>query len=241
MPHALDFYLVVCFLWASHSSILSQSLQWDSIAIFVARAYLRGRHYGELCRPMSIWTAALAGVLSDIPTIILLTALSIEAFHPTLGDDECVVVADAGPVAAMHPGYAGTEHILDSPAQMPPDGLCLYHCLVAARDYVSYMAMSVSERVTLAEQLRQKSIGILKEHGLSNQAARLGLSGSGGYPDEENFMYLAKASGISFEIEGSSPGCVPHYEASPVAARVLFRKVADGAGHLSDHFDLSQA
>ena len=42
-------------------------------------------------------------------------------------------------------------------------------------------------------------------------------------------------------LEGSSPGCVPHYEASPVAARVLFRKVADGAGHLSDHFDLSQA
>ena len=26
MPHGLHFYLVVCFLWASHSSILSQSL-----------------------------------------------------------------------------------------------------------------------------------------------------------------------------------------------------------------------
>ena len=193
MPHFLHLYLLVCFLWASHSSILSQSLQWDSIAIFVGREYLRGRHYCELCRPMSIWTAALAGVLSGIPTIILLTALSIEAVYPTLGDDECVVVADAGPVVAMHPGYVGTEHLLDSPAQMAPDGLCLYHCLVAARDYVSYMAMSVPERVTLAEQLRQESINILKEHGLSSQAERLSLSGSDGYPDEPDFLYIAMA------------------------------------------------
>ena len=39
-------------------------------------------------------------------------------------------------------------------------------------------------------------------------------------------------------------GMIQQQPASPqtlrIAARVLFRKVADGAGHLPDHFDLSQ-
>ena len=47
------------------------------------------------------------------------------------------------------------------------------------------------------------------------------------------------ASGISFEVDlGAS--YLPHYGTAPISARVLFRKVADGAGHLSDHFDLAQ-
>ena len=48
------------------------------------------------------------------------------------------------------------------------------------------------------------------------------------------------ASGLSFEVAGISPAYVPHYGTSPIAARVLFKQVADGAGHLSDHFDLVQ-
>ena len=134
MPHALHFYLVVCFLWASCSSILSQSLQWGSIAIFAVRQYLSGRHYGVYCRSISTWVVLLIGLLSEIPTPIFGIALAIEAVYPTLGDDECVFVADAGPIAAMHRGYVGTEHLLDSLALMAPDGLCLYQCIVAARD-----------------------------------------------------------------------------------------------------------
>ena len=168
-------------------------------------------------------------MLSEVPTPIFGIALAIEAVYPTLGDDECVFVADAAPVAAMHPGYVGTEHLLDSPALMAPDGLCLYHCLVAARDYVGYMALSVSERATLAEQLRQKSISILRDHGRSRRADRLARSGYDGYPDEEDFIYIAMASGISFEVDlGAS--YLPHYGTAPISARVLFRKVADGAG-----------
>ena len=73
-------------------------------------------------------------------------------------------------------GYMGTDRMLNSPAEMAPDGLCLYHCLIAAADYASYMALTVPERAIRAEQLRQTTIAVLEEHGLSNQAARLRLS-----------------------------------------------------------------
>ena len=47
------------------------------------------------------------------------------------------------------------------------------------------------------------------------------------------------ARGISFEVD-LGVAYVPHYGTAAISARVLFRKVADGAGHLSDHYDLSQ-
>ena len=112
MPHFLHFYLLVCFLWASHSAIVSQTLQWDSSIIFAFRVYLRERHFGSLCRPMSIWVVLMTGLLSGIPMIVLCIALVMEAIYPTLGgdegyDDECYVVPalPANTVGAMHPGY----------------------------------------------------------------------------------------------------------------------------------------
>ena len=186
-----------------------------------------------------MWIVVLIGLLSDIPTSVFCIALVVETVYPTLGDDDCIVIADDGPVQAMHPGYAG-DVLLDAPAQMPPDGLCLYHCIAAAANYASYMALSAPDRAVLAEQLRQKAIATLREHGLSSQAERLSLSGSEGYPDEPDFLYIAMASGTSFEVAGISPGYVPHYGTSSIAARVLFTQVADGAGHVSDHFDLVQ-
>ena len=99
---------------------------------------------------------------------MLCIVLVAEAVYPTMGDEDHCAVFDAPSVSPMHPGYIGSKLLLESPAKMPPDGLCLYHCLVAARDYVSYMSMSVSQREALAEQLRQKSIDTLKEHNLSS-------------------------------------------------------------------------
>jgi len=128
-----------------------------------------------------------------------------------MGDDgDCAAVADAGHVEPMHPGYVGTG-LLDRPCTMAPDGLCLYHCLVAARNDDNYTGMTLSERATLAKGLRCATICLLREHGRSHQADRLRLSGYDGYPDEEDFMYIAMASKVSFEIEqpGVRPmGCV---------------------------------
>ena len=61
------------------------------------------------------------------------------------------------------------------------------------------------------------------------------LSGSAGYPDEEDFPYLSIASGLSFEVVQAGmtePLC---YGRSAIGATVQYLKVADGAGHLSDH------
>ena len=82
----------------------------------------------------------------------------------------------------------------------------------------------------MREQLRRKTIVLLEEHGLSGQAARLGLSGYDGYPDEEDFLYVAMASGVTFEIESISKGYVPHYGTSYMELPEPER--ASGARHL---------
>ena len=87
-----------------------------------------------------------SGLLSDTPTNILVSVLAIEAVYPTLGDDDCHIVADPAPVEAMRSSYAGNTTVLDAPMSMPPDGLCLYHCIVAATDLGKYMTLSVPER-----------------------------------------------------------------------------------------------
>ena len=48
---------------------------------------------------------------------------------------------------------------------MPPDGLCHYRCLAAATKYTQYLSSSSAERVAMAQALRAKTIGILKEEG----------------------------------------------------------------------------
>ena len=105
------------------------------------------------------------GLLSDIPTNILVSVLAIEAVYPTLGDDDdCTMIAHPASVEPMRPDYAG-DPVLDAPVQMPPDDLCLYHCLVAAADYVIYLGLTVSEREAKAEQLRSATIALLQQHG----------------------------------------------------------------------------
>ena len=99
-----------------------------------------------------------------------------------------------------HPGYVGTGRRLDRPMSIAADDLCLYHCLAAAVDLRRYYAASDTQRSMWAKRLRCKTIGVLKEHHLLNRAHRLSLSGSAGYPDEEDFFYLSMASGASFEI-----------------------------------------
>ena len=48
------------------------------------------------------------------------------------------------------------------------------------------------------------------------------------------------AAGVTFEIEGISERYVPYYGTSPIRARIRFGSIADGAGHLSDHYDVVQ-
>ena len=72
------------------------------------------------------------------------------------------------------------------------------------------------------------------------QARRLALSGSAGYPDEPDFYYLSEAANLGFEVcQDGLPAPLP-YGGRCITATVCYCKVADGAGHLSDHYDLQQ-
>ena len=100
----------------------------------------------------------------------------------------------------VHPGYAGPDKRLTSVLVVAADDLCLYHCLVAAADLPRYYAASDIQRGNWARRLRCRTISVLNQHQLLDRARRLGLSGSAGYPDEEDFPYLSIASGLSFEV-----------------------------------------
>ena len=123
---------------------------------------------------------------------------------------------------------------------MPADDFCLYHCLVAAVDLRRYYAASDTQRSMWARRLRCRTISVLNQHQLLDRARRLGLSGSAGYPDEEDFFYLSMASGLSFEIVQTGMAEPLCYGRSAIGATVQYVKVADGAGHLSDHYNLVQ-
>ena len=123
---------------------------------------------------------------------------------------------------------------------MPADGLCFYHCLAAAADLPRYIAGTEKPRAMWAGRLRDKTIALLNQHGLSSRARRLGLSGPDGYPDEPDFYWISKAIDMGFELwQDGMPAPLP-YGGLSITAAVYYRKVADGAGHLSDPYDLRQ-
>ena len=121
MPHALQPYLVACVLWSYYCCVLSGSLQFVSIVVFSARIALRGRQYGELCRPASMATVLVCGFLCWMPMSMLCIVLVAEAVYPTMGDDDTCVVFDVPSVSPMHPGYVGSKLLLDGPAKIAPD------------------------------------------------------------------------------------------------------------------------
>ena len=162
-PHILRHYISFCFLWTVISGVMSQRFLLDSICMFAYRLLLEDLHYGEYCRLVSIFNVLLHGLACGVPAAIIVPFVVYESWNPTLGDDDCIVIADTGRVEPMHPGYAG-DGLLAAPVRMAPDGLCLYHCLVAAASYTNYMASSVSERANLADQLRLKTIAVSYTH-----------------------------------------------------------------------------
>ena len=104
-----------------------------------------------------------------------------------------------------HPGYVGTGRRLDRPMSIAADDLCLYHCLAAAVDLRRYYAASDTQRSMWARRLRCRTISVLNQHQLLDRARRLGLSGSAGYPDKEDFQYLSIASGCAGWHDRATP------------------------------------
>ena len=88
-----------------------------------------------------------------------------EAVGSTLGDKH------PGFADRIHPGYVGDRQLLDSICPMARDGLCLYHCMAAARDYAGYIAAGEAERTKRAIELRLATIARLNEEGLFTSMA----------------------------------------------------------------------
>ena len=90
-------------------------------------------------------------------------------------------------------------------------------------------------------RFRAKVVARLRDAGLSEQATRLLLPGSAGYPDEPDFAAIAAEAGFSFAIvqEGIPAPLVYGSEHGRVRMTVRRHSVADGAGHLSPHYDIT--
>ena len=227
-PHVLRHYISLCGLLIVFCEVCSQRFFVVSLLMLVYRLFIEDLHYGPLCRTASIFNVILFGFACSIPMSVVWPVVIYEAWNPTLGDD------------CSHPGYVGATTRLDNDMAMPADGLCFYHCLAAAADLPRYVAGTEKQRVMWARRLRDKTIALLTQHGLSSQARRLGLSGPDGYPDEPDFYWISKAINLGFELwQDGLPAPLP-YGDLPITAVVYYRKVADGAGHLSDHYDLKQ-
>ena len=119
--------------------------------------------------------------------------------------------------------------------KMLADDYCLYHCFNYAK---SNGASPLT--VTYAKRLREKIVWAMRRDKLSEAVGRLVKGGAEGYPDEEDFKYFAKVAGFSFAIVQAPirEPLVYGSELGPVRLTVRLHKVADGAGHLSDHYDV---
>ena len=89
-----------------------------------------------------------------------------------------------------------------------------------------------------AKRLRQKVYRRIREDKLFDQAERLMKSGAEGYPDEPDFKYFAAVAGFSFSIVQAPIHEPLVYGSGPVCLKLRRHEVADGAGHLSPHFDI---
>jgi len=95
---------------------------------------------------------------------------------------------------------------------VPPDGRCLSYCWLAARDTRAWMrgrnavgfvsnADRESQEREEAKAFLEKVIGAVENDGLQQQAARLRLAGSAGYPGDEELHFYAKVLGGRIELD----------------------------------------
>ena len=119
--------------------------------------------------------------------------------------------------------------------KMPADDYCLYHCF-------NYAGSNGTSPLTedFATRLQKRIAARIRRDGLSAQGERLLMPGADGYPDEEDFPYFAAEAGFSFAIvQDTMPAPLVYgSEHGPVCLTVRLHNVADGAGHLSPHYDV---
>ena len=171
--------------------------------------------------------------------------------------------AAEGPVTKEHPANVCVLAMGDPqlPAgkicPIPPDGLCFYNCTIAAHNVESYMtARDDKGNPTGAVSFQQARGAIDKKRALDlkrrmhklavlvkdkESSARL-AEGSADYPTSHEIKYAAAAiGGAIHEINPLVDGHpVFQHGFGGVALCIQYVQVKDGAGHMSDHWDLAQ-
>ena len=126
----------------------------------------------------------------------------------------------------------------------PADGQCLYHCMAAAQNVLLYQNLILQDKITAAYSVKSDFLQFLRAKGKIELATRLGGTGPGSYPDSEDFELLGEFLGGQVVLESTEVG-----EAGPIyynagCPRVVVlghRRVLDGTGHSSPHYELKQS
>ena len=101
------------------------------------------------------------------------------------------------------------EHCWDEPLTVPPDGLCLLYCYLAAldpegwqfveRDTLGFIVDQQQEMILKerAAKLLQQVVACMRDSGATAGAERLER---GGYPGHEDLEHYARTFGVAFLV-----------------------------------------
>jgi hypothetical protein len=172
-------------------------------------------------------------------------------------DDEPVFSSPVGGADTPLAHVSGTETSdddMERPAfiPVPPDGLCLSHVAVAARDPEAWMQSrdefgwrrdrAAEQRdVAEAKDVLRRVIARIEGAGLHEAAARLRLAGPDGYPgDAELPFYASELGGRIEQVDLDAPQAplVTFGEVGPLLYRVGHIMALGPDGHRSEHWVL---
>lgn len=134
---------------------------------------------------------------------------------------------------------------------VPSDGSCLYHCMVACRDLGEWLAthntrghahedVRAQRDIVEAAAIRERLVAALHSKGDDDAAKRLMEDGPGGYPGTDTLEIMADTLGFSIVLQEEG-GVQVSYGSSGLGAHVLHMMSEDGAGHRSPHFVVCQS
>ena len=138
---------------------------------------------------------------------------------------------------------------------VPPDGLCLYHVLVAARSIAAWLlgrdvngwsaAGTTQKDIKAAKQIRTKIIRLAECIGDNATAKRLRKKGSAGYPGMDEMRYFAHLVNGRIELyslmEPEAQLPMVSYGEGDLKLQIGHEDLYNEEGQKSEHFVLLQS
>ena len=145
-------------------------------------------------------------------------------------------------VSAFAVAPIGDPHLTNSDValvEVPGDGLCLYHCVVAAQP-CEWLGMETRQAdVERAQDVRRRVIQNARSCGKHETGERLAQQGQAGWAGDSELKYINDIIGGSILLQEGSLQTVA--SEGPLKMHINVQKVTDGAGHESAHFSIFQS